>query len=764
MFHFLNIFDFIYLAKFANNTFEGKEYYMRNKMHIFPKILLGLLVGIIIFLLMFILYVKFGISKEIDLSLLKTGQTTVTKIYAFDRENGEIRLDLPIELSEERIFLQNSEWCSIAGIPENLKNAFIAVEDHKFYEHKGVNWQRTIRAGLNYIANFGKSEFGGSTITQQLVKNLTGDDMVTPKRKLEEIFRAQNLEKKLTKDEILELYLNVVYLSQNCYGIQSASQIYFGKDVSELTLAECASIASIVKSPIKYDPYKYPENNISRRKIVLQAMLEQGMISKNQYKDALVEKLQINSNIENESKSGVYSWFTEKLISDIKADLMNKYKLTDEGAMAIINRGGLKIYSTIDLQAQNAVDEVFKNYIAYLKPQNGKYPEASCVILDPNTADVLAIAGGVGVKSANRIFNRATDAKRPLGSVIKPLSVYAPAIEKGVLTYASAYDDVPILKNGRLWPRNASNTYRGLVSVNYAIEHSLNTVAVKALNDLGLDSSFDFCRNKLQLNLVDEDRNEAPLALGQLTEGDTLLNATRAYTAFSSGGILSKARSYYYVTDANDNVILNNDYEGERIISADCASVMSIMLQNVAQNGTAKSLTIKNDYKIATKTGTSGENKDKWIIGYTPYYACGVWVGYDTPTSMNYSGAFATSMFDAVMKNAHLGKDKNAELFDSGNLVKSNFCVDSGDLPNDSCQLDPRLNRIQVGYFIKGTEPREHCELHKEIFINSQTGKIAPQGLHSIFKRKIALIDYNRASEFDEIEVFDKDYLISSRK
>ena len=737
---------------------------MRNKMHFFPKIIFILSVLLGIFFAVFVLYVRFGLSKEIDLSLLNTGKTSVTKIYGFDRENGELKVDSPIELVNERIFLQNSEWCSIESIPENLKNAFIAIEDHTFYEHKGVNWQRTLRATLNYILNFGRSEFGGSTITQQLVKNLTGDDMITPKRKLEEIFRAQNLEKKLSKDEILELYLNVVYLSQNCYGIQSASQIYFGKDASQLSLSECASLASIVKSPSKYDPYKFPENNKSRRKVVLQAMLEEEMITKNEYNQAINDEIIINSMIEYENKSGIYSWFTEKLISDVKTDLINKYKLTEEGASTLINRGGLKIYSTIDIDAQRAADEVFQSYITYLKPQMGKYPEASCVILDPNTADILALVGGVGVKSANRIFNRATDAKRPLGSVIKPLSVYGPAIENRILTYGSAYDDVPILKNGVMWPKNAANSYNGLVSVNYAIEHSLNTVAVKALLDLGIEKSFDFCKNSLGLNLLESDKDEAPLALGQLTEGETLLNATQAYTSFSNGGVLSKARSYYYVTDADENVILKNDYEGNRVFSQDSASVMNIMLQNVAKNGTAKGLKINDEYQIAAKTGTSGGNKDKWIIGYSPYYVCGVWVGYDTPMEMNNSAVFATSMFDSVMIKAHKGKDKKAEIYNSGNLVESSFCVDSGLLPAEACNRDLRTNRIETGYFIKGTEPTISCTRHKELYIDSKTGNISKPNFFSLFKRKISLVDYVRDEMYEDLSIYDKEYLISSRQ
>ena len=736
---------------------------MRTKKHSFLKVVLIICMAFLLILLTSILYIKFGIKKEIDLSLLKPGTSTVTKIYSFDRKNGIFNIDSAEELIEERIFTENSEWCSINDIPENLKNAFIAVEDHKFYDHKGVNWPRTIKATLNYISNLGKVSFGASTITQQLIKNLTGDDMLTPKRKIEEIFRAQNLEKKLSKNEILELYLNVVYLSQNCYGIQSASNLYFGKNAEELTLEECASLASIVKNPSKYDPYKFPENNKSRRKIVLKEMLEQKMISQTEYNDAMNTDLAINSNIDKQRSSGIYSWFVEKLISDIKTDLMKEYNLNEEGALMMINRGGLKIYSTIDTNAQKAVDEVFQNYISFLKPQNGKYPEASCVVLDPNTSDILAIAGGVGVKSANRIFNRATDAKRPLGSVIKPLSVYAPGIEMKSFTYGTSFEDLPILNGESFWPHNANNRYMGLVSLNYGLEHSLNTVSVRALNMLGLENSFNFCKDRFKINLVDDDKNQAPLALGQLTQGDTLLNVTSSYATFANGGTISTPRSYYYVTDSNGNVILKKEYHGERIISEDCASIMNIMLRNVAINGTAKNLTITKKFDIAAKTGTSGENKDKWIIGYSPYYVCGVWVGYDTPITMNHAGNYAIEMFDNVMNRAHFNKEQDMFLFNSGNLIKTQFCVDSGLAPTNACEMDLRLNRVQTGYFIKGTEPKWECNLHKEVNIDSRTGLIANDGLSSLLKRKISLLDYNRESIFKQFEPYDEKYFILSR-
>ena len=688
-----------------------------------------------IFSVFLLFYLNFVAKDEIDLSTLQPGRSSVTKIYTFPRNDGIIDVSNAKEISNQRIFYENSEWCSYYEMPQNLINAFIAVEDHRFYEHSGIDWLRTSKATLNYFFKFDKSGYGGSTITQQLIKNLTGYNNVTPKRKIKEAIRAINIEKELSKNEILELYLNIVYLSENCYGVQSASKLYFGKNPKDLTLAECAALASIVKNPAKYDPYKFPENNRLRRKIVLKEMLDNGMISSESYERAIEENVNINKNIDSEKSSGIYSWYTEKLIADVSRDLMNKYNLTKEGALMMIYKGGLNIYSTIDLNVQNSVDKAFQNYIAYLKPEaDYGYPEASCVVLDPNTSDILAICGGVGNKKTNRILNRATDSKRPLGSVIKPLSVYAPGIEKGIITYASVYDDVPEEKDGVFWPHNSNNIYRGLVSVNFALEKSINTVAVKALKDIGLRDSFNFAKNKFKLSLLEEDMNFAPLALGQLTEGDTLLNVTNAYTAFANGGYIGEPRSYYYVTDSSGKVLLSNDYYGEKIISEDTASIMNIMLKNVVEKGTAKNLKLKNNMNVAGKTGTSGDNMDKWFVGYTPYYVCGVWVGYDYPKPMNSNTNSAINLFDAVMIDAHQNKSNKPLLVESNNIVKKEFCADSGKIPSENCRLDPRLNRIQVGYFKKGSEPTEQCDIHKDVIISSQSGKIV-KNENSIFTR-----------------------------
>ncbi len=737
----------------------------KRKNPIFKLLIIALLVFIITSIGVFI-YINSNINKEIDLSLVRTGSSSITRIFYYNKDDYGNSIGEPIELTDEQIFLDKSEWCSYYDMPSNLVNAFIAIEDRRFLEHNGVDWKRTAMATFNYLKNFGKSEFGGSTITQQLIKNLTGDNKPTPKRKIEEIIRAIHLEKNIGKLEILELYLNIVYLSQNCYGVRTAAQTYFGKNIEELSLAECASLASIVKSPINYDPYKFPEKNAERRKLVLNAMLEEQMIANDEYNDAIKEELKINSSIENENKSGIYSWYTEAIINDIIIDLMDKYNLSREGAQMMVYKGGLNIYSPVSPEIQNTAEKVFKNYKAYISHQNGTYPQASCVIINPYNSDILALVGGVGNKTQNRIFNRAIDAKRPLGSVIKPLSVYAPALEQNDINYATVFDDVPIdISEEGTWPKNSPNRYHGLVDIEYSIAHSLNTVAVKALDLLGIENSFDFLRNELSFDLTSNDKNKSPLALGQLTNGESLLKLTNAYTMFQNGGYVSKARTYYMVKDNYGNTLLENKSYQKKVISPETAAVMNKLLSKVVREGTASKSKLNGVINLAGKTGTSGNSYDKWFVGYSPYYTCGVWVGYDDPKSISSSGKSpAISLFDAIMEDIHKGKDLSIELFNSNDLIVSEYCADSGMLPCEQCKYDPRLNRIKYGYFKAGTEPREQCTLHKEVYIDSQTGMLADEDTSYLLKRKISLLDYRRNEVFGGIDIIDSRYLISSRK
>ena len=727
------------------------------------KILITVLILSIVLIISFGIYVYANLDKEVDISLFKSKGTSSTKIYYYEYDDRQNRVGIPVELKEEELFLEKSEWKSIYDMPSNLKNAFIAVEDKRFYEHKGVDWMRTAKAFLNYIFKFDKSGYGGSTITQQLIKNVTGDNSISPKRKLEEIFRARNIEKNLSKNEILESYLNVVYMSQNCYGVQAASKLYFCKDVSDLTLAECASLASIVQNPKKYDPYTNMENNKSRRGLVLQLMWEQGYIDKEEYEQARQEEVRVSSQVENNRSSGIYSWYTEAMLDEISTDMSKKYNLNKSAVRGLILKGGFNIYSVIDPSLQKQAEEVYKSHMAYMSHQDGKYPQSSCVIIDPYTNDVLALVGGTGEKTGNLVFNRATDAKRPPGSVIKPLSVYSLGLENGAFNYSSVYDDTPLkLTEDRYWPKNSPNKFRGLVPISYAVEHSINTVAVKALKDVGIDNSINHLK-RLGI-MVDEtkDKNEASLALGQLTYGESLLNITNAYCSFVNGGEISSPKTYLKVTDAFGNGILEKNPKKNRVMSRENAYIMTMMLKGVVDRGTASCISLKGSIDTAGKTGTSSGNEDKWFVGYTPYYVCGVWTGFDTPAPLNYLVNPSCTLFDAIMKKAHENLDLTRGFESPGGIYECDVCFDSGGIPTESCRCDPRGLRSYKGYFKFSDIPRNECNIHKTVDINISTGKIATGFVPFWKKRRVSLLNYER--ELDkQITVLDDEYLISNR-
>ena len=568
----------------------------------------------------------------------------------------------------------------------------------------------------------------------------------------------------MTKNEILETYLNVIYMAENCYGVLAASQAYFNKSLDNLTLAECASLASIVQNPTKFDPYTNPQNNIKRRKIVLKEMLSQNMINETEYNNAINEQLILNNEIENVKSSGTYSWYTEALINEITSDLSKKYNLNDKSARQLILKGGLNIYSAQDPNLQSFAEKIYENHKAYFDNQNGTYPQSSCVVIDPYTSDILAIVGGVGKKEANLIYNRATQAKRPIGSVIKPLSVYSPALEENIINYSTVYDDTPLLKsNNEFWPKNSPNKYRGLVPISYAVEHSINTIAVKVLKDLKLRNSINYLNN---FNIhIDEkmDNNDSSLALGQLTNGESLLNIANAYTAFINGGNVSTPKTYLYVTDNFGNIILEKETITKRVISEDTAYIMTMMLKGVVDSGTARYINLKNLIETAGKTGTTSNNEDKWFIGYTPYYVCGVWTGYDTPTPMNYAKNPSCVIFDKIMEYAHKNLDCTVTFDEPQNIIKQSFCFDSGKIPTQACERDLRGDRTVIGYYKFGNLPKDECKIHMLVDIDISNGNIVNGFVPFWKKRRVSLLDYVREN-FTEIEVLDKEYLVSNRK
>ena len=726
------------------------------------KVIILCLLAVVVIMVSIGLYIYLSLDKEFDITLLKKGGTSVSKIYYYEYDKNHQRVGEAKELEDEALFLERSEWRSLYCMPDYLKNAFVAIEDKRFYNHNGVDWLRTSKAILNYVFKFDKSGYGGSTITQQLIKNVTGENDLSPKRKMEEIFRSLNIEKSLSKNEILEAYLNVVYMAQNCYGVGAASNLYFNKDVEDLTLAECASLAAIVQNPNKFDPYRNPENNKNRRKIVLSQMILQGYISAEEYDQAISEEIVISNDVDKNRSSGIYSWYTETLLEDVANDMAKKYNISISASRNLILKGGYKIYSVMDKELQDYAESVYESYRAYIDNQDGVFPQSSCVILDPHTSDILAIVGGTGKKQGNLILNRAVNSKRPLGSVIKPLSVYAPGLEEKTFNYATVYDDTPLeFDNGKIWPKNSPDRYRGLVPISFAVERSINTVAVKALQDLGISKSKKYL-SKFNINFSEKsDNNESSIALGQLTNGDSLLNVTNAYCAFANGGYISNPKTYLYVLNSNGEKILENSADKNEVISQENAYIMTMMLKGVVDKGTASNISLKNKLAVAGKTGTSSNNEDKWFIGYTPHYVCGVWTGFDMPKPMFFEKNPSTIIFDKIMNFAYRDTDQYDDFEKPLNVIEVEYCIDSGKSPTKACKNDLRGERIESGFFVYGEEPKNDCNIHESVEIDND-GYVVEHFLPFWKKRRVSLLNYTRSNN-SGIIIDDDEYLIKNR-
>ncbi|MBQ8746603.1 MAG: transglycosylase domain-containing protein [Clostridia bacterium] len=736
-------------------------------------LLIGLITSVIV-AGVFAIYIKNNIDPSIDTSLLiTTGTDTTTRLYYLDYETEEDRQSRNgtlVELEDERIYAsENSLWASYSQFPKYLYQAFIAIEDRRFYTHNGVDWLGTGKAVVNFFVGFEKIR-GASTITQQLVKNLTGNDEVRVQRKVQEILQALDLEKQKSKEEILEMYLNIIYFSNNCTGVQAAANYFFDKDVSELDLLECAALAAIVKNPSLYDPVRYPEENAKRRIDVLYAMWENGYITEAEYEENKYKELTLvlsNESSDDSENSTVFSWYKEAVFNDVRDALMEKYGCDSYTASMMIYSGGLKIYTVMDPEVQAIMEEVYENDTEYFPYSNdGLQPQSAMVIVDPYTGDVLGIVGGRGEKTDNRIQNLATGVTRSPGSSIKPLAVYAPALDLGIINFASIYDDVPVTfgdydedwdvvetaADGTVvkktapapWPGNLPYVYAGLTTVNQAIITSKNTVAVRVLQDLTIEKSFDFVKNKLGMtSFIDSyttasgtiltDKGLASLALGQMNFGVTVEEITAAYSIFQNNGVYNKPRTFLYVYDSNDNLILENKSEEKIVISDQTASIMTIMMENVMNQGTGTSVTLRKTVDVAGKTGTAGNDFDRWFVGYTPYYVGGVWFGYEmNQTLSDFRQNPSCLVWDIVMTKLHqkyideanAGGTPLKTFTPSAGVIECEYCLDSGELATEACRLDPRGNRIAKGYFTRDNMPDEPCDTHVVVKYDSVVGGV----------------------------------------
>ena len=619
---------------------------------------------------------------------------------------------------------KNREKVEFKDIPQDLKDAFVAIEDKRFYDHPGIDVKRIASAVKNFFIP-GASSHGGSTITQQVIKNLTGNEDRSVKRKVQEWWIALHLERKLSKDDILELYLNLIYMGQNCYGVQAAAQTYFDKDVSELTLAECASIAGITNLPGKYDPFlkQGKENNIKRQKVILKEMLDQEKITQAEYNKAIKEELHFaESNKRSSESASNQPYFIDQVVIDVKNDLI-KLGYSEELALKTIYNNGLRIYTTMDPKIQQAMDEVFQNeeYFTKINKKTSQTPQAAMVIIDGN-GYVRALYGGSGQKIGAPL-NRASDPRveRQPGSTFKPIAVYGPALNERKITAATVIDDIPVYFQGidkSPYPLNDNRAYAGLTSIRNGLRRSVNVLAARVWQEiLGPDLSLKYL-DKVNINRDDE--RYLSLALGGPRKGVNPLQMAAAYVPFMSKGIYHEPVTYTKVLDMNGNVIIEKKPENRIVYDEATAYIMADMMKDVVISGTASDIGRLQGGKMPTagKTGTTGNNYDKWFVGFTPYYAAAAWYGYDYNVSISSNEqSRVRKIWKAVMEKAHEGLEPIEFTVPEEGLVKKRICVYSGKLATDLCSHDPRGSAVREEYFLRGTEPWDECDVHVSVQI-----------------------------------------------
>ena len=719
-----------------------------------------------------------------DIDIMPLGYAT----FLYDDQGNQIR----------KLAAPNSNRLPVTldQIPEDLQHAVVAIEDERFYEHNGIDVKGILRAGVKAITTGDFSE-GASTITQQLLKNnvftnWTSESTWLEKftRKFQEQYLAVQVEKKTDKNTILENYLNTINLGAGAYGVQAAARQYFDKDVWDLNLSECATLAGITQNPTRFNPIVNPENNQKRRKEVLQHMLDQNYISKKQYKAALADdvysRIQAAQEKNSSTENTVYTYFEDELTDQIINDLMNIKGYTKTQATNLLYSGGLKVYTTQDSNIQTILDEEYAdpsnypdevqyeldyaltvtdpdgNQVNYSKemlqlyfqnedpsfdllfdsPEEGQtyvdrykenilangskvvaervnfapQPQSSMSVIDQQTGYVKALIGGRGEKTASLTLNRATDTTRQPGSTFKIVSTYAPALNEKGMSLATTFEDEPYEYPDGSPVNNATRSYNGTTTIRTAIQNSINVVAVKCLEqvtpELGLQYLDNFGFTTLAHGTeADTDANgnvwsDANLAtaLGGITRGVTNIELCASYAAIANGGTYIKPIYYTKILDHNGNVLIENTSAGRSVIKESTAYLLTSAMEDVVKKGTGTACQLDN-MAVAGKTGTTEAYNDLWFVGYTPYYTCAVWSGYDNNEKLpDYARNFHKTLWKKVMTRIHEGLPEK-DFTKPASVEKLSVCSETGLLPRAGCP-------VITEYFDVGTMPTEYCEEH----------------------------------------------------
>ena len=729
----------------------------------------------------FMTYVKTTLVPTLEVRAEDYTMNLSSRIYYQDKETGEWVEYETLYGTENRI------WADIEQMPDALWQAAVAIEDHRFFEHNGVDWKRTIGATVNMFIGM-KDTFGGSTITQQLLKNMTGDNSGTVNRKVREIFRALEFEKNYTKEQILELYLNTSYLGKGCYGVQTAANYYFGKDVSELSVAECACLIAITNNPYQYGPMSTlvitredgtqvtaRELNKERQEQILDRMAgrqDTGLsyLTEEEADAAKAEVLQFTDGSTSAddlvaAASGgvkINSWFVDQVFLDVANDLAEAENISVGAAQQKIYNSGYNIYTTLDPEIQEIAESVYEDRSNLdVTSRNGQKLQSGITIIDPYTGDIVAMVGAVGEKERNLGWNYATG-RRQVGSSIKPLTVYAPALDAGVVTMASTFDNYPVrLLNNSPWPKNSPQGYSGWTTLSKGVASSINTVAVQVVEKLTIPASYAFATEKLGLNLVADDMNTAALGLGGLTHGLSTVEMAAAYATFPNGGVYHEPRTYVKVTASDgETVVLENEGEEHVAMKETTAYFMNTLLQGVINSGTGGSAKFSG-MTIAGKTGTTSENYDRYFVGYTPYYVAAVWTGYDSPEKISYSGNPAITMWKKVMQKIHEDLPNKQFSTPSTGLETVEVCLDSGLRPTDACRADVRGSaRVQTVTVAAGTAPTESCTMHTLVDYCTEGKCLAGEYCPAESVKQVGVLDYVREDYGESIKADDDAYLL----
>lgn len=717
------------------------------------RILRGVLGGAavlfsVLFVLVAVMLLHTTRNDDLWLDLSQIPYRDATILLATDPQTGQTQEYAKLYST------QNRKYISSGDIPLDLKNAFVAIEDKDFYDHRGVSLKRTIYAVFNelkheitgsYIGGESGRKQGASTIDQQLIKNLTRDDensnLAGYLRKIREIYRAYKMDYTYDKDAILTAYLNVISFTGNTAGVEAEAQKLFGKSASQLSLAECASLAAITRNPTRFNPVTKPEEHLTRRNYVLQLMLEQGYIDQGSYNAAMAEPLYLNYEGEPDTTHPITDYFTDVVIANAIDELTIQRGITRSEASDLLYNGGLRIFTTVSPQLQQSMEAAMGKANAYPKPgvsvqklqynEDGAplldedgvqvekaetvYPQAAMISLD-YSGGICAVVGGLGEKEVSRGFNRATSAVRQVGSTMKPIGPYAVALEKDKITWSTPLLDAPVRKvedeatgEEKDWPVNATNSYTNKeILVKDAFAKSINTVAVRVGDLAGNRNMYNFVCNSLEISsLTKKDIDSGPLVLGSSTYGITPLEMARAYTIFGSGGKLPTVHSFTSIQSGTGTAWLSVKNTQKQVLSQETAYIVNrLMAEVMKKGGTASGMAVPGDIESVGKTGTTSDHRDHWFIGLTPYYVTASWYGYDEnlPLGANSHWNPPVVAWRSMMEKGQQGLPA-AQFGTVQGVVQAQYCTVCGYAAGANCPS-------ATGYYKADNLPKQNCPVH----------------------------------------------------